>query len=330
MPLPVAGSTQHSHTHLTTNMRREKRRSERRQLTSCGLLLLSLSVCASCSAHRTHGSQQFGQPQRIQTDSNSECGQDVRQKHTTRHTRNSGVGSVGGSSLFAHLGFCFCCCFYFSFVFRMCSVITFVAQLAPAASSTGASAASDLSQLTIYNSFRTCRTTAAKISAYNPTQTVSPADPSTQLYPTNSSSSSSNSTATTAAAAALPRDAFVGDYTFDSSCVPSSSCCCAVGALHIAPVYDSTALPPPPAALASFSAPNATAANRSQQIIFSTDLDGGSACVGMQNVSAAFVLSNATDASFSFPPVSLNALLSQSSASAGLDTITFTNSMVSS
>jgi hypothetical protein len=89
-------------------------------------------------------------------------------------------------------------------------------------------------------------------------------------------------------------------------------------------------LPTLPGAMAASSAASpSSSANRSSLIIFSTELDGGSACVGMKNVSQAFTVSNSTSASFDFPPIRLDALLSQSDAakSSGLDTVTFVNSL---
>ena len=208
-------------------------------------------------------------------------------------------------------------------------MITFVAELSPSASASAASSASPaLSELTIFNSFRTCQTHASKIAAFTP-----PADDATTTDPTTTvllpNSTSTNSSA-------LARDAFVGAWEFDNSCVPSASCCCAQGDLSISPVYEWTEMPPLPAAMASLApagGANATAANRSEQIIFNAKLDGGSACVGMSNVSAPFRLVNATSAAFSFPPISLTAVLSSSGSSSGsngaasLDTITFRNSM---
>lgn len=91
-------------------------------------------------------------------------------------------------------------------------MITFVAQLDPAA---GAASTSDLSQLTIFNTFRTCRTTATKVAPIEPVAvTDDSTDPtSTELFP--NSTSSANSTE-------LPRDAFVGDYAFESENKPNN------------------------------------------------------------------------------------------------------------
>ena len=91
-------------------------------------------------------------------------------------------------------------------------MITFVAQLDPAA---GAASTSDLSQLTIFNTFRTCRTTATTVAPIEPVATTDDStDPdSTELFP--NSTSSANSTE-------LPRDAFVGDYAFESENKPNS------------------------------------------------------------------------------------------------------------
>jgi len=109
------------------------------------------------------------------------------------------------------------------------------------------------------------------------------------------------------------------------SCVPSASCCCAIGHLNIAPVYEWTAIPALPAGMGGSAVP--AAANRSDQVILSANLDGGSTCVGMQNVSQAFSLIGPTAASFSMPPVTLNASLAQSQPGAGLDALTFSNSL---
>jgi len=88
-----------------------------------------------------------------------------------------------------------------------------------------------------------------------------------------------------------------------------------------------------PATLAALSGSSGAASyasgNLSSLIIFSTDLDGGSACVGMSNVSQAFTVSNQTNAEFDVAPLALDAVLSQSNAAAhsGLDTVTFANSL---
>lgn len=74
---------------------------------------------------------------------------------------------------------------------------------------------------------------------------------------------------------------------YSCSCVPSSSCCCAVGPLSITPVTTSAMIPALPAALAGYSgASSAPTGNLSSLIVFTTGLDGGSACVGMSNVRA--------------------------------------------
>jgi len=90
-------------------------------------------------------------------------------------------------------------------------------------------------------------------------------------------------------------------------------------------VYEWTAIPPLPAGIAG--TPATSAGSRDAQVILNANLDGGAACVGMANVSQAFLLSGPTAASFSMPPVTLNASLAQSQPGAGLDTLTFSNSL---
>ena len=90
-------------------------------------------------------------------------------------------------------------------------------------------------------------------------------------------------------------------------------------------MYEWTAIPPLPAGIGGSA--TIAAANRSELVILNANLDGGAACVGMQNVSQAFSLIGPTAASFSMPPVTLNASLAQSQPGAGLDQLTFSNSL---
>jgi hypothetical protein len=96
------------------------------------------------------------------------------------------------------------------------TIISFTADLAPADGTTSANA--PLTELVIGNSFRQCRTRASKVSAFIPdsSSVVEETDPTdTTIFAPNTTE--------------LARDAFVGDYAFDQSCVPSASCCCAQG-----------------------------------------------------------------------------------------------------
>ena len=92
-------------------------------------------------------------------------------------------------------------------------------------------------------------------------------------------------------------------------------------------MYEWTTIPPLPAGIGGSGSAASATANRSDQVILNANLDGGAACVGMQNVSQAFSLTGPTAASFSMPPVTLNASLAQSQPGAGLDTLTFSNSL---
>jgi hypothetical protein len=99
------------------------------------------------------------------------------------------------------------------------TVIVFTAQLSSPLGS-GASAAGANSVLTISNTFRPCQTVAQKIGSYaiGPISNDPSTDPSTINTNTNNATNSSNPSAP------LARDAFVGDYDFDTSCVQSESC----------------------------------------------------------------------------------------------------------
>jgi hypothetical protein len=93
-------------------------------------------------------------------------------------------------------------------------------------------------------------------------------------------------------------------------------------------VNDWTTIPALPAALAaaSPSAAAATTPNRADLVIFSTNLDGGNACVGMSNVSQAFRVANRTTALFDYPPIVLSAQLNEAQQD-GRDVVMFANSM---
>jgi len=87
-------------------------------------------------------------------------------------------------------------------------VITFVAQLDPLAGA-ASSSPNDLSQLTIFNTFRTCHTIATKVAAFAPDATVDETvDPDSTVLAPNSTAAANDTE--------LPRDAFVGDYAFES------------------------------------------------------------------------------------------------------------------
>lgn len=181
--------------------------------------------------------------------------------------------------------------------------------------------------LTVSNSFRPCQTVATKIAPLHPQSSESD-DGSISSGPTTLATDPST-------AAALDRDAFIGSYDFDSSCVPSASCCCAQGPLVIEPVLADTQLPelpPAAAALASQAAASAAAAtaaaDRSRLVIFRATLDGGSACMGMQSVAQAFNVSSPTSAAFAVPPVlTMSADLSSSDGSTQYDTLSFKNNI---
>jgi hypothetical protein len=172
--------------------------------------------------------------------------------------------------------------------------------------------------LTVYNSYRPCPTVASRI--------IIPNEANSNFI--NASTALNNATTGFADPSAVDTDArsnLLGEFLFDSSCVPSSSCCCAVGGLLITPLQSEAQIPS-----------NLNGSNYANLVQLSGNLDGSAACMNQKTLKQVFPVINSNAAALQMQGIVLLANLSSDPARLGPNStqvynrLTFTNSLYGS